>query len=76
VNQTVQELRGLGFEVHVARDATSSRLERFVAPAWERMMTAGALPTTVEQALLEAVRSAAAPEFRQLQQLFKEAATP
>lgn len=74
VNQTVHDLRERGFEVHVARDATSSRLERFVGPAWERMMAAGALSTTVEQALLEAVRSAAAPEFRPLQQLFKEAA--
>lgn len=76
VNQTVQELRARDLEVHVARDATSSRLERFVGPAWERMLAAGALATTVEQALLEAVRSASAPEFRSLQRLFKEAATP
>jgi len=76
VNQTVHDLRVMDFEVHVARDATSSRLERFVEPAWQRMMLAGALPTTVEQALLEAIRSAEAPEFRSLQQLFKAAVTP
>lgn len=76
VNQTVLELRGRGYEVHVARDATSSRFERLVQPAWERMMAAGALPTTVEQALLEAVRTAAAPEFRSLQRLLKGAAGP
>lgn len=74
VNQTVQQLLEHGFEVHVARDATSSRLERFVEPAWQRMLASGAAPTTVEQALLEAVRTAAAPEFRPLQELFKEAA--
>jgi nicotinamidase-related amidase len=74
VSQTVQDLCALDFEVHVARDATSSRREGLVAPAWERMMRSGALPTTVEQALLEGVRSAEAPEFRSLQQLLKEAA--
>lgn len=72
VNQTVHDLRDAGFEVHVARDATSSRLERFVEPAWQRMMACGAVPTTVEQALLEAVRTASAPEFRPLQGLFKD----
>lgn len=72
VNQTVHDLLAQGFEVHVARDATSSRMERFVEPAWERMLRAGACATTVEQALLEAVRSADAPEFRPLQNLFKE----
>jgi len=74
VNQTVQDLCGRDFEVHVARDATSSRLERLVEPAWQRMLAVGALPTTVEQALLEAVRTAAAPEFRSLQGLLREAA--
>jgi nicotinamidase-related amidase len=74
VSQTVHELLADGYEVHVARDATSSRQERFVTPAWERMRAVGAYATTVEQALLEAVRSAEAPEFRALQQLFKEAA--
>lgn len=74
VNQTVQDLLARRHEVHVARDATSSRLARFVEPAWQRMLAAGAAPTTVEQALLELVRSAEAPEFRPLQRLFKDAA--
>lgn len=72
VLQTVLELRALDHEVHVARDATSSRLERLTGPAWERMLLAGAQPTSVEQALLEAVRTAAAAEFRPLQGLFKD----
>jgi nicotinamidase-related amidase len=72
VNQTVHDLLALGYEVHVVRDTTSSRRATFVAPAWERMMRAGALPTSVEQSLLELVRTAASPHFKALQQLLKE----
>jgi nicotinamidase-related amidase len=72
VNQTVHDLLALGYEVHVARDTTSSRRSAFVAPAWERMLRAGALPTSVEQSLLELVRTAESPHFRELQRLLKE----
>lgn len=72
VNQTVHELVREGYEVHVARDATSSRLGRLVEPAWQRMVGAGMRPTTTEQALLELVRTADAPEFRPLQLLLKQ----
>jgi nicotinamidase-related amidase len=71
VNQTVHDLLNEGFEVHLAHDATSSRLARMVGPAVQRMTQAGALATTAEQALLELVRTAEAPEFRALQQLMK-----
>jgi len=73
VNQTVHDLIAMGWEVHVARDATSSRLEEDVAPAWDKMLAAGMLPTTSEQALLELVETAEAPEFRSLQTLIKSA---
>ena len=36
------------------------------------MLAAGMLPTSSEQALLELVRTAEAPEFKALQQLLKE----
>ena len=72
VNQTVHDLLARGYEVHLARDATSSRRATFVGPAWERMMRAGALPTSVEQSLLELVRTAASPHFKELQRLLKE----
>ncbi len=73
VNQTVHELVAAGHQVHVARDATSSRRPRDVGPAWDKMRAAGMLPTTGEQALLELVRTAEAPEFRDLQRLLKDA---
>jgi len=73
VNQTVHDLLGAGYQVHVARDATSSRRPGDVASAWEKMRGAGMLPTSSEQALLELVQTAAAPEFKALQALLKEA---
>jgi nicotinamidase-related amidase len=73
VNQTVHDLLGGGYQVHVARDATSSRRPDDVLAAWDKMRAAGMLPTTSEQALLELVRSAEAPEFKNLQRLLKEA---
>jgi len=71
VNQTVHDLLALSYQVHLARDTTSSRHAIDVEPAWTRMLAAGMLPTSTEQALLELVRSAEAPEFKSLQQLLK-----
>jgi nicotinamidase-related amidase len=76
VNQTVHDLLALGYEVHVARDSTSSRRLGDVAPAWEKMRAAGMLPTSSEQALLELVRTAESADFRALQRLMKEAPFP
>jgi nicotinamidase-related amidase len=76
VNQTVHDLLALGYQVHVARDATSSRRPADVEPAWEKMRAAGMLPTSSEQALLELVRNADAAEFKPLQRLLKEAPLP
>lgn len=72
VHQTVHDLLAGGFQVHLARDATGSRRPTDEAPAWRRMVAAGMLPTTSEQALLELVRTAEAPEFKPLQALLKE----
>lgn len=72
VNQTVHDLMARGHRVHVARDTTASRRQVDTGPAWDKMRAAGMLPTIAEQALLELVRSADAPEFKALQRLFKE----
>src|SRR5262249_22399576 len=37
INQTVHDLLAAGYQVHVARDATSSRRRGDVDPAWEKM---------------------------------------
>jgi nicotinamidase-related amidase len=71
VNQTALDLITLGYMVNVARDATSSRHEELVRPAWDGMLQAGIRPTSAEQALLELVRNAKSPEFKELQSLLK-----
>jgi nicotinamidase-related amidase len=76
VNQTVHDLLAAGLQVHVARDTTSSRYQAHTVPAWQKMCAAGMLPTSSEQALLELVGSARAPEFKALQALLKEAPLP
>lgn len=73
VNQTVHDLLAAGHQVHVARDTTSSRRAADAEQGWEKMRAAGMLPTTSEQALLELIVSAEAPEFRALQRLLKGA---
>jgi nicotinamidase-related amidase len=76
VNQTVHDLLVFGYQVHVARDATSSRRPADVGPAWDKMRSAGMLPTSSEQALLELVRTAESADFKALQRLLKEAPLP
>jgi nicotinamidase-related amidase len=71
VNQTVHDLLAAGYQVHVARDATSSRREADVAPAWEKMRAAGMLPSSSELALLELVRTAESGEFKSVQRLLR-----
>jgi nicotinamidase-related amidase len=71
VNQTVHDLLDQGFQVHVPYDATSSRFEHDYRTGWEKMIGSGAVPSTVEMASLEWVRTAAAPEFKAVQKLLK-----
>lgn len=72
VNQTVHELLAAGYETHVAVDAISARFERDYRIAIERLVQAGAVPTTVEAVLLEWVRTARAAEFQQVRALIRD----
>jgi nicotinamidase-related amidase len=71
VNQTVHDLLDRGYQVHVPYDAISSRFEHDYRTGWEKMISSGAVPSTVEMACLEWVRTAAAPEFKAVQKLIK-----
>lgn len=71
VNQTVHDLIAAGHRVHVPYDAISSRFEHDYRAAWEKMLGSGAVPSTVEMACLEWVRTAAAPEFKAIHRLIK-----
>jgi len=71
VNQTAHDLLEQGYRVHVPFDAISSRFETDYRIGWEKMIGSGAVPTTVEMACLEWVKTAAAPEFKTIQKLIK-----
>jgi nicotinamidase-related amidase len=71
VNQTVHDLLAQGYQVHVPRDAISSRFEADYAVGWQKMIASGAVASSVEMACLEWVRTAAAPEFKLVQRLIK-----
>jgi nicotinamidase-related amidase len=71
VSQTAHGLLERGLEVHVARDAVSSRSEENSELGLHKMETAGAILTSVETALFELLRAADAPEFRRVQELVK-----
>jgi nicotinamidase-related amidase len=71
VNQTAHDLIAAGYQVHVVRDATSSRRPEDYAVGCDKMIAAGAIPASVESALLELLRSAEAPEFKAIQRLIR-----
>ena len=71
VHQTVEDLAARGVEVHVCADAVSSRDPANKVVALERAARAGAVPTTVEMALLELCGRAGTDEFKAIQGLIK-----
>ena len=71
VNQTGHDLMERGFQVHIPFDAISARFESDYRIGWEKLIGSGAVPSTVEMALLEWVRTAEAPEFKKIHALIK-----
>ena len=71
VSQTAHDLLGRGVEVHVARDAVTSRTAENREVGLHKMETAGAIVTSVETALFELVGAAGSDEFKQVQRLVK-----
>jgi nicotinamidase-related amidase len=71
VLQTALDLREKSYQVFAARDAISSRTFENAEIGWQRMMSAGVLPTSSESAIFEMLREAGTPEFRALLPLLK-----
>ena len=69
--QTAQGLIEQGVEVHVARDAVSSRTEDNRALGVELIERAGGSPTSVETALFELLGAAGSDEFKAVQKIIK-----
>jgi nicotinamidase-related amidase len=66
VCQTALDMLAAGYQVHVAADAVSSRLEANRLAALDRMRTAGVVISTVEMAIYEMLEQAGTDPFRQV----------
>lgn len=71
VSQTAHDLLDRGVQVHVARDAVSSRTEENRELGLHKMEGSGAVVTSVETALFELLGAAGSDEFKQVQGLIK-----
>jgi nicotinamidase-related amidase len=71
VSQTAHDLLERGVEVHVARDAVTSRSVENREVGLHKMERSGAIVTSVETALFELLGAAGSDEFKQVQRLVK-----
>lgn len=71
VNQTVHELMDKGYSVHVVKDAVASRSERNKEIGWDKMISSGAVPSSVEMALFEMLAESGTEPFKAVQRLVK-----
>jgi nicotinamidase-related amidase len=71
VLQTALDLMANSFQVHVAKDAVSSRREHDHKTALQRLMHTGAIMTTTETALFELMVRAGSAEFKEISKLIK-----
>lgn len=71
VQQTALDLLANELQVHVPKDAVSSRKELDYQTALERMAKAGVVLTTVEAALFELLEEAGTPDFKEVSKLIK-----
>ena len=71
VLQTVIDLLGEGFNVHVVKDAVMSRSSDNKLTAMEAMMLAGAVPTCTEAVVFQLLKIAGSESFKKLSKLVK-----
>lgn len=71
VQQTVIELLGEGFDVHVVKDAVMSRSSDNKQTAMEAMMLAGAVPASTESAVFQLLKIAGTDSFKKISKLVK-----
>lgn len=71
VSQTVHDLLGAGYRVHVATDAVESRHRHNREIALRKMEQSGAVLTTTEMAAFELMVDAKHERFREIQSLYK-----
>ncbi len=71
VTQTVLDLLARGMEVHLLIDCITSRKRENKEIALARLTQSGAVPSNLEMALFELMRTADSPQFKAVQSLIK-----
>lgn len=71
VLQTVIELREVGFNVHLVKDAVMSRNKQNWRTAIDSMTLAGVVPTSTESVLFQLLKIAGTDEFKKLSKLVR-----
>ena len=71
VCQTALDAQAAGYQVHLVRDATSSRTDANGAVGTEKMSGAGVLPASTETVIFELLQRAGTDEFRALLPVIK-----
>ncbi len=71
IGQTALELLHQGFQVHLPKDALSSRQPPEHELGYQKLIASGALAASVESVALEWVRSSEDPRFKQIHALIK-----
>ena len=71
VNQTAHDLLDRGFQVHVLTDCVGSRFDHDKQAGLSKMLSSGAVPSSVEMALFEMMRDARHEKFKEIQNLIK-----
>ena len=71
VNQTAHDLLANSYDVHVLTDCIASRFEADRAAGVQKMIASGAVPSSVELALFEAMRDSKHEKFREVQSQIK-----
>ena len=71
VNQTAHDLLTNDYEVHLLTDCVASRFEADKAAGLQKMISSGAVPSSVEMALFEAMRDSKHEKFRDIQSQIK-----
>ncbi len=73
VCQTALDAAARGYQVHLARDASSARSEESHRTGLEKMALGGVVPASTETALFELLERAGTDEFRRILPLIKGA---
>jgi nicotinamidase-related amidase len=71
VYQTAMDLMAMGYEVHLAADAVSSRTARNREIGIQKLIGSGAILTSTEMALFELLKVATDPQARELFKIIK-----